>query len=891
MSTAVPTVGSHRRAAGSSEHAGRSRAWQSLSHGRTAGNVPIEDWITFGLLGVMLVAVGWSVQLAEWGDLPSVIPTLLLGLVAGFIASRSGLPVPVKLILAATVGFAVIMWQGSIPADGSNVVERSRDGWVRFWLWVDVARGGGVSNDSVPFALMFMTASWVTAYTVTTLTYRIRSPWPPVVLLSIGLMSNLSFRPGMYEHTFYIFIIAAIALFAHLTAVRRMDKWSAQGISHPKSLSWLSMSDGLLFGGIVVLTAAILPLIEPRSSRLDNAWEILKAPIDALEEPANRLLSGVKAGEGGSALRTPNSVLTFKGAITLTEEPLAWVTSRYSTMFPGRVYDEYASTGWIATPQISRSYNAGDVLIPVPSDEGREQIQQLFQPLVKTDLVLPTAGIYSVDRDVDVEYLSRSEYTIPLTGAVGSLAALPDDVREFSFDMRFALRDIAARSPGAGDVTLNSQPLMTEPEVLRVVQSNLPAGIEVRLEADVAGLVRNLAITRMGPEEQVGVVMQEELEAEQHYTVTTFVSVADEEDLRASGANYPGWVKDRYLSLPASLPIDVRLLANEIIRSAGAQTPFEKMRAIQSFLQQQEYSLEIGGPSANKDGVYYFLFETQDEPCPSTNLECDQSKIKGYSQYYGSAGTVLLRAAGVPARMVAGWGAGEYVPAAGRFLIRDKDRHGWTQAYFTDYGWVDVEVTPGRDEPTRGEEFSVDPQAAGGIPEISSPEDDLAEQDLRDIAAFAEAARLRALQDAQQQENDAAGQSVPFQYFIIPIIIIGALILMYILWWFWHRGMTPAESTYTKMVRVGRLMGISRKGWQTPTEYAMAVGDAAPGIAQSAMIIAVEYERRRYAQPDAGSTSNGLQSHWRYVLRGLVGHRLRQLRGAGPELGEGRSTA
>jgi hypothetical protein len=141
----------------------------------------------------MLLAVGWAVQLAEWGDLPSILPTLLLGWAAGFIASRSTLPTIVKITLALTIGFGIMMWQGSIPADGPNVADRARDAWERFWLWIEIANEGGISNDSVPFSLMFMTASWITAYTVTTLTYRLRNPWTPIVLLAVGLMSNLSF--------------------------------------------------------------------------------------------------------------------------------------------------------------------------------------------------------------------------------------------------------------------------------------------------------------------------------------------------------------------------------------------------------------------------------------------------------------------------------------------------------------------------------------------------------------------------------------------------------------------------------------------------------------------------------------------------------------------------
>lgn len=885
MSTAAPAF--DPRGSINVERSESDRSW--LPFEKYFRRVPIEDWITFLLLGVMLLAVGWAVQLSGWGDLPSIMPTLLLAWTTGFLASRSSLPSAVKILLAMTIGFAVIMWQGSIPAEGATVPDRARDAWDRFWQWITIAREGGVSNDSVPFALMFMTAAWITAYGITALTYRVRNPWAPIVLLAVGLMSNLSFRPGLHEQTFFIFIIASIGLFAHLTAVRRMDRWAERGVKYPVTHAWLSMTDGLLFGGIIVLIVIFLPIVEPRSQTLDDAWEIFKSPVNALRDPANRLLSGVKANESETGLNLPDDVLTFKGPINLTDEPLAWVTSRYATMLPGRVYDEYASTGWLATPEVTRSVTARDQLIAVPQEQERERIEQLIQPLVDTNLLLPAGNVFSVDRDAEVEYLVPASYRVPLTGPVGSLADLPDDVRELAFDTRFELRDMAASQPNVNDVTLNNQPLMTEQDLLDALRGNIPDDLEIRLRLNSDRLVTALDVQRIGPLEPVGAVFTETIPAERLFTVTTYVLTANDEQLQNSGTDYPGWIEDRYLSLPDSLPVDVLLLANQIVNAAGASTPYEKTRAIQAFLQQQEYSQEIGGPAANQDGVFYFLFETQNEPCPSVNPDCDTSRIKGYSQYFGSAGTVLLRAAGVPARMVAGWGAGDYVPAAGKFLIRDEDRHGWTQAYFADFGWVDIEVTPGRAEPDRTEQFSVEPSSAGGLPNVEAIEDDPDfQQDILDLEEIARRAREAALAQAEREAAENSGE-FPLMAVVIPAGVVGVLVLLYVGWRLWHRGMTPAEAAYTRMVRAGRLLGVRRKQWQTPTEYAAAVGDVAPGVADSAMLIAIEFERRRYAPHRDAPENRELAKHWRRVLRGLLGYRVRLIGGAGPEMGEGRS--
>jgi len=58
------------------------------------------------------------------------------------------------------------------------------------------------------------------------------------------------------------------------------------------------------------------------------------------------------------------------------------------------------------------------------------------------------------------------------------------------------------------------------------------------------------------------------LEADDQYVVTSQVSHADATSLRQAGTDYPDWVSQRYLQLPAALPDRVRLLAEEITVSA-----------------------------------------------------------------------------------------------------------------------------------------------------------------------------------------------------------------------------------------------------------------------------------------------------------------------------------
>jgi hypothetical protein len=65
----------------------------------------------------------------------------------------------------------------------------------------------------------------------------------------------------------------------------------------------------------------------------------------------------------------------------------------------------------------------------------------------------------------------------------------------------------------------------------------------------------------------------------------------------------------------------------------------------------------------------------------------------GYCQHFAGAAALLLRLAGVPARVVVGFATGVPQPG-GRFTVRDVDAHAWIEVYFQGIGWVAFNPTP-----------------------------------------------------------------------------------------------------------------------------------------------------------------------------------------------------
>lgn len=104
---------------------------------------------------------------------------------------------------------------------------------------------------------------------------------------------------------------------------------------------------------------------------------------------------------------------------------------------------------------------------------------------------------------------------------------------------------------------------------------------------------------------------------------------------------------------------------------------------------QADYSLSPGTLPRGKDFVDYFLYE----------------KKKGYCAHYATAGVLLFRMAGIPARYVEGYvvTSDDYkkaVKLGSRQVldIKDTNAHAWVEVYLNGYGWVPVEMTPGYSE-------------------------------------------------------------------------------------------------------------------------------------------------------------------------------------------------
>jgi transglutaminase-like putative cysteine protease len=165
---------------------------------------------------------------------------------------------------------------------------------------------------------------------------------------------------------------------------------------------------------------------------------------------------------------------------------------------------------------------------------------------------------------------------------------------------------------------------------------------------------------------------------DQTYRAISLMPNVSAEELRQAGQDYPDWLTARYLALPDGTPSRVLALGREL--TATQPTPYDRAKAIETYLRSIPYTLDLTAPPTNRDVVDYFLFTLK----------------RGYCDYYATAMVVLARAAGLPARLVMGYATGAYDAPNARYIVTEANAHSWPEIYFPDYGWIEFEPTAGQ---------------------------------------------------------------------------------------------------------------------------------------------------------------------------------------------------
>jgi transglutaminase-like putative cysteine protease len=348
-------------------------------------------------------------------------------------------------------------------------------------------------------------------------------------------------------------------------------------------------------------------------------------------------------------------------------------------------------------------------------------------------------------------------------------------------------------------------------------------------------------LARLGVEDEIiGAKAPRILSAGEKYAIRVYVADNSAKTLSAAGDNYTEAIKTAYLQLPIGFPQRIRILSENL--TGEADTPYEKVLAIDKYLAGIPYSQEVEKLPEGADAVWDFLF-TQE---------------KGFCLHFASAMTVMLRSVGVPARLAVGYLPGDPGEVRGTYLLRDKHYHAWTQVYFPAYGWIDFEPTPAG---TSGSQVPLNESLVS----VSN----IGQLPAWDLWYYPAGSPIDASFGAQAAETEARTVNtgeLPFsdELGIAVIIIMGALVAFALIFGltrvirpFYSRQLWDvdrdnlASSAYGNLYLLAEMNNLFPSPQQTPLEFSSQIAKIIPEQSKNLDLLVQSYLDKRFG-PDKG---------------------------------------
>jgi hypothetical protein len=224
---------------------------------------------------------------------------------------------------------------------------------------------------------------------------------------------------------------------------------------------------------------------------------------------------------------------------------------------------------------------------------------------------------------------------------------------------------------------------------------------------------------------------------------------------------------------------------------------------------------------------------------------------------------ILLRKAGVPARLAEGFLPGDIDVATGTEQVNTDGAHAWVEVYFPGYGWQMFDPTGGgvaRTAPLP-EGTKVPLASRAPLPSVSrssgDPRDGAEGPSRRPTGAGA--------------PGSADGTSGPGLVIAAAVLLAAVLLLAFLAWRRGPRSASTPEGVYASVAGLARRFGFGPRPTQTAFEYAAALGDVLPGVRPELQTVAAAKVEVSYGRRELGDDRmQALRESYRRLRIGLL---------------------
>jgi transglutaminase-like putative cysteine protease len=258
-----------------------------------------------------------------------------------------------------------------------------------------------------------------------------------------------------------------------------------------------------------------------------------------------------------------------------------------------------------------------------------------------------------------------------------------------------------------------------------------------------------------------------------------------------------------------------------------------------SMFRKDNFVYTLSPPKLGQNGIDVFLFDTK----------------RGFCEHYAASFVYLMRAAGIPARIVTGYQGGEYNTNGNYMIVRQSDAHAWAEVWLKDQGWIRIDptaaVAPERVEQSIGDAI----KETDELPVLARPNLPWLREAFLNWDTINNGWNQWVLGYDDQKQMDLLQKLTGRQFtegeLAIWMTMIAATVSVFLSFWFfkWNKPkLTPTQILYAKYLRELKKRGIMPNNGEPAIDFANRAGKILPKHATKLITIAECYNQLQYSQ-------------------------------------------
>lgn len=309
-----------------------------------------------------------------------------------------------------------------------------------------------------------------------------------------------------------------------------------------------------------------------------------------------------------------------------------------------------------------------------------------------------------------------------------------------------------------------------------------------------------------------------------------------------------------YTHVQAAEPLSARMRSRDLNAAVGHNPrtllfarqlhdshpdPLDYLHTVLNLFRDQEFFYTLHPPLLGDDPVDEFLFDTK----------------RGFCGHYASAFAVLMRAAGIPARVVTGYQGGTYNRFADYWIVRQSDAHAWDEIWIEGAGWLRIDPTS----------MIAAQRVERGLTDLVLPGHALTSRWQQRTTWFMDARlRLDALRLLWRQRIlgfNAGSQEQLLRYLHVPepdgqklALALAVCLILGMMWLTWQvrrelqvRPLDPVNRAYHRLCRRLAAADLPRRPGEGAEDFAARVAIRRPELAAAVTALCCRYNELRYS--------------------------------------------